>query len=875
MHFCGIFAIIDIAERKVRSSKDVRKYPTVKKEYNSCLSDWGPYSKTHAGITAIENGDDADRVEFSVFPGYFRGPITTPCELWQGNHYPWYARSDLRFYTYRFELEWKDRVYADVSYLVKSDNEVIVRASLTNATEMPQNLCLHALAERAFVNIPTVVGAEKTIDPLAYDSIGIKSDDPREGLCPDGKLRGEIIRNGFCFGHALGSPFGGAEGDTASYTLPDCNADTLFVRARGNCRLRFDGAAVGEITVSGDESAFYDLPLCGGTELSVTVVSPGKIEIDALALGTGGSLPHISGSDKKVRPTLEKRDGSVRIAYNGMKNVYAIAWNTEGCVREFLTSDIDRLMPYSVQNHVSSVIGRDGDRQYTDVFIKPIPIEPFSTVGLSLLICRGTADAVDEMLSAFGAEPTAEPPQIPADTDRYSLGQRLMRAAMLTNVVYPIPLQGNYIRHFTPGKWWDSLYTWDNGFIALGFCDFAPRLAEECLNTYLTDVGNVHAAFVHHGSMLPVQAYVYKRLCDISGGDVGTVGKYYAPMRQYYEFYVGKDSRSRTCRLKSGLLSTFGYFYNSGGWDDYPAQRAVHKTGLASRCSPAVNSAHAINFARVMAHAAALLGLDDSEYLSDIRHFRQLLRDLSYDPDSGYFGYLLHDEDGRPTGILRTDDGENFNMGFDGAYPALVGACDDKERELIIDRIMSKDAMWTEIGMSVVDRSAPYYSSTGYWNGSVWMPHQWFAFLGMLEYGKNEYAAKIAFTALELWKRETDYSYRCCEHFMIDSKRGAGWMCFGALSSPVVMWYTCLFCEGNLTLPVCLRLSSKSSGDGFIRFTAEPCLPEDGYCTVIAVPGGENARVTVNGKDAVADKYGKALFIKLAKNDVSDVGITW
>ena len=34
-----------------------------------------------------------------------------------------------------------------------------------------------------------------------------------------------------------------------------------------------------------------------------------------------------------------------------------------------------------------------------------------------------------------------------------------MIATTLTNVVYPIYTKRSYIRHNTPGRWWDCLYT--------------------------------------------------------------------------------------------------------------------------------------------------------------------------------------------------------------------------------------------------------------------------------------------------------------------------------------------------------------------------------------------------------------------------------
>ena len=83
-----------------------------------------------------------------------------------------------------------------------------------------------------------------------------------------------------------------------------------------------------------------------------------------------------------------------------------------------------------------------------------------------------------------------------------------MAATLLGNVVYPVYTQRSYIKHNTPGKWWDSLYTWDSGFIGLGLADLDTQRALECLNAYLTGPG-AQSAFIHHGSMVPVQFYLF------------------------------------------------------------------------------------------------------------------------------------------------------------------------------------------------------------------------------------------------------------------------------------------------------------------------------------------------------------------------------
>ena len=107
--------------------------------------------------------------------------------------------------------------------------------------------------------------------------------------------------------------------------------------------------------------------------------------------------------------------------------------------------------------------------------------------------------------------------------------------------------------------------------------------------------------------------------------------------------------------------------------------------------------------------------------------------------------------------------------------------------------------MWTQCGLTAVDQSAPYYRSDGYWNGSVWMPHQWFFWKAFLDMGRADEARCVARTALDVWKKEVESSHNCYEHFVVQTGQGSGWHHFGGLSTPVLCWYGAYFRPGRLT----------------------------------------------------------------------------
>ncbi len=99
-----------------------------------------------------------------------------------------------------------------------------------------------------------------------------------------------------------------------------------------------------------------------------------------------------------------------------------------------------------------------------------------------------------------------------------------MKSALYSNIVYPIRRHGEYIAHYTPGKRWDSLYTWDSGFIGLGMLDYSSKLAEYVMDTYLSEPDNTDFAFC--GTWFTCPNTVLFVLRDIKSGGCKRTGKF-------------------------------------------------------------------------------------------------------------------------------------------------------------------------------------------------------------------------------------------------------------------------------------------------------------------------------------------------------------
>ena len=110
------------------------------------LTSWGPYSKRYAGISHIPDIKKGIRFDFSVMPGYYRNRQLVPHVLFESSYYPWNINPSMNRITYRYELEWKDRVFTDVTYYILDESSTLVGIRCVNNTETYQNLALNQMA---------------------------------------------------------------------------------------------------------------------------------------------------------------------------------------------------------------------------------------------------------------------------------------------------------------------------------------------------------------------------------------------------------------------------------------------------------------------------------------------------------------------------------------------------------------------------------------------------------------------------------------------------------------------------------------------------------------------------------------------------------
>jgi len=819
----------------------MKKYDYLENTHDLTLSDWGPYTKKYMGISHVTDQSRGIRFDVSISPAMYRYKVAIPDSRIFSDYYPLAASADLTYYKHRHSLVNKNDVYADIEFCVLNDQEVLSCMTLVNNTDLPQNLALNFLAGLEYH--PIDVARDIYYNPI---TLNVDTDDEwldgtdlldyliatktcKDKLQPDGRLYGEIVGNYFINGKGLQSGFARHVNDSITYKINENSKDYKYLTVRYlasnnfECEIKLSNGYKQSFMFKASKKKFVEvivpIDIDGSVdEMKIIAKTPCEtFVLDGFRLSNKNNLLNIqSPKPMNVIPKYSIRDNSVVLKYDSVDKSYGIAWSPEyeSVVRELITNNPKDLLEKKVHNHVNTVLYGDGEGHSSNIFVRPIFLEEKSTTTIYSLIVQGEQSDVEKSIGLFNNDLIVDNQWLNKTLEgfrgrtkkfdfndagrKYEFSQNCMIATLMCNIVFPVRTCGGFIKHHTPGRNWDSLYTWDSGFIGIGMQQIDSKRAIENLNAYVTS-DSENSAFIHHGSPVPVQHYLFQEIINSSDTDK-ELEFFYDKLLRYHNFLMGKEETSSTNKLKSNLLQTWDYFYNSGGWDDYPPQMHIHKTKQEAASATVVNSAHAIRTAKILILTGQKLAKDVSALKEDVRILSESLQENSWDSKDGYFGYVMHDKGGNPVEILRHESGFNYNMGLGGVYPLVSGICTKEQEQILVEKLFSENHMWTPYGLSTVDKSAPWYSESGYWNGAIWMPHQWFVWKALLDYGHTEKARKLAITALELWKKEVDASYNCFEHFTVKTGRGAGWHHFGGLSTPVLAWFKSYFVKGSLTL---------------------------------------------------------------------------
>ena len=706
-----------------------------KKRFDLTLNSWGPYNKDYLGVCHVADKERGATFNVELFPGLFRRNIIASRATSDMGLKMWGANASLTHFVYRYELEWKDRIYCDADFTVKDDKRCDITCTVVNNTDKVQsvnlNLCaslqypvIKSGAERVGFIIPYEAKVKqgcRLVDALDYDSVLCS-----ESLATDGRYLGEAyVKNATGKSRALSGEFFFSDKHYVNYTLQSTDKN-LLIRyiAKENTKIVL---TVGEkkkaVSLRAtDDFSTVAVKLPAHSDGDILTLSPTGVGITLDSLVFGDKVGESEFSPIKYSVEAERKiEGSkMTLSYEGIPTTYTIEWKEAAqMVRRYYYNDIGHALTLRLHNHVDHVLAtEDAFCVYEDVLSEPLYLEAGEKKELHFTVYSGEK-----------AESTAENEiyrvSSNSDGEKYLFSQNMMAYNTFLNVVYPIYTRRQYIRHNTPGRLWDSLYSWDSGFIGMGLATADFERAFDCLNTYLVPTGDIHSPYIFHGSVVPTQIYLYQYLFNRYPEHRDRLKELYPMVKQYFDFYANMDGKEG--QMKSGLIKTWDIFYNSGGWDDYPAQLYMHNTNSEEvgthNTTPVITSAVTVLIAKMLRSISEELQIGDTtDYDVAIEKYSSAIQKHTWNDEVGYFSYLLHDKEGNPKQFLKYEDGADFNMGFDGIYPYIAGITTDYQNNRIVDNIVN--GLFTGSGVGVVDKRAPYYRNDGYWNGSVWMPHQ-------------------------------------------------------------------------------------------------------------------------------------------------------
>lgn len=807
------------------------------KTYGIKTGKWGPYNKEYLGVCHISDEDKGATFNVEFFPGVQRQNVMCePINSVDGGVKMWAANKELTYFVYRYELEWKDKVYCDVAFNIKDDKIVLAKCNFVNNSDFAQCLSLDVCFS---LNYPMdyfyydIVGYKKIyeykidasmiyLDAVDYESISIG-----QKITEDGFYLGEaFVPNSTNKGTAISEKFFGCtDTDFLSYKFSSVKADSVGLRYKSNENIAVVIEILGAKYVvnlkKSVDYCYYAFNIEKNLIDEVKIYSNGnRFTLDCIIVGENVKKANFVPFDYDVNALINKADDTLEVKYKNIFQSYYISWDTAPTMfRKYHTDNLSYTLKKDVHNSLFNEIpsAKQTYRLYENLHTDSIFVPPRSSKVINYYISNEKIVTKEH----FSNENTVFMFKTNDEGKQYSFSQNMLAYNTLLNMVYPIYNRRNFIVHSTPGRLWNSLYQWDNGFIGLGLATIDYNRAYECLNTYLTPENDIHSPFIFSGTIMPTQVFLYDYLIN-NFEKTKELESLYPLLKSYYMFF--SNLKTDSSQMSSGLLKCWHLVYNSGGWDDYPPQKALDNRfnsivniddARPENTTPIITTAVTILIAKILRKIARLFNKNEDLVLfdSDIDFYSSAIQDNCYDEVSGYYQYLVHDEGGNPKCFLKYDKNTLYNSGFDGIYPYISNITTDVQSAKIIDNI--KNGLMTDYGVSVVDIRAPYYSSKGYWNGNIWFPHQWILWKSLLDHSQCDLATEIAFKALNVWKKEMDESYRSSENFSIETGRGCGFHQFSGLSTPPLLWYKAYFNTGTISVGFLTSIFNKKINEDF------------------------------------------------------------
>lgn len=446
-------------------------------------------------------------------------------------------------------------------------------------------------------------------------------------------------------------------------------------------------------------------------------------------------------------------------------------------------------------------------------------------------------------------EPKLEFPKVPKQEKAFSH----LAAQLEITRIFPMVAEGKIYPQeiFTPCAHMDWPFIWDAGFTACGLAVTNPKLAEECIASYLPDYPN-SAWPCAIGATKPTQILAALELYQQTGNKE-IIEKLYPGLHALWRKAVGLDTWNalRSLELdsdKDGLISAAN---GGSGIDDAPSQIWVRAEGvdwarqenywttpIQSNPTGKVVDSESVNLTSFAILSAKILQLfsQEKEFDNYIKLAEDSLQKYCWNEETNHFHW-----------VTSSDHQQVPYYDLSGLTPLFSGTWkNSKQKKVILKELFSK--YMTKKGLTTVWQEAPFYRN-GYWCGAIWIPFHWMFWKFLIGEGLFKEAKIIATRILKTWQKAYNKFPVNYEKFDLETGDGSGSLEFGALAAVLLNLYaaynnreTKYRCLGWNTIPEKWEVSPQlDKATLYVKSTTDTAL------RIMLNPKKEYL-VTVNGK---------------------------
>ena len=279
------------------------------KQHDLKMSAWGPYNKEHFGVYHVADSKRGVGFKLELFPALYLRRAVSAATTVEGDVRMWGASPSADSYVYRYELEWRDRVYCDARFDITGDSRVDLTCRLVNNTDTEKKISLNLVAGMSYPAVRSggaLIRYKRVSDCtlpercLFIDAPDYESCRLGESLVQDGLLLGERER-------PLATGFGTLICGETFYAAHHSLEYSLDGREVSSVGVRYSAEEDTELVISLDgrekrltlprTEGFGYAVLSGsfGNPSSLTLRPVGRpVDIDCLAVGVGAELAEFS-----------------------------------------------------------------------------------------------------------------------------------------------------------------------------------------------------------------------------------------------------------------------------------------------------------------------------------------------------------------------------------------------------------------------------------------------------------------------------------------------------------------------------------------------------------------------------------------------------